>query len=102
VYLAHDYLSGQNVVIKLQPRDRKYHTLEHEFDVYEKLGGETGLARVRWFGIEAGFNAMAIDRLSPSLKDLFVQCHFWFTVKTTLLLAGQLVSALDLKAITRG
>jgi len=44
------------------------------------------------FGTEAGFNAMVIERLGPSLYDLFVQCHFRFSLKTVLLLAGRLVS----------
>jgi serine/threonine protein kinase len=51
---------------------------------------------VYWFGAEAGFNAMVVDRLGQSLEDLFVQCHFQFTIKTVLLLARQLVSQFDL------
>jgi hypothetical protein len=47
--------------------------------------------------MEAGFNAMAIDRLGPSLEDLFVHCHFRFTTRTVLLLAGQLVSLFDFR-----
>ena len=39
---------------------------------------------------------MAIDHLGQSLQDLFVQCHFKFTIKTVLLLAGQLVSEFNL------
>jgi hypothetical protein len=35
---------------------------------------------------------MVTERLGPSLGDLFVQYHFRFTLRTVLLLAGQLVS----------
>ena len=87
-------MSGENVIVKLEPVEGKDHTLNHEYHVYSKLGVGTGIPRVRWFGMEAGFHAMALDRLGPSLEDLFVRCSFKFTVKTVLLLAGQLVSYL--------
>ena len=92
LYFAHDILSGQQVVVKFEPA--KGRTLEHEFHVYKRLGGGIGVPLVHWFGTEGGFNAMVIDRLGPSLEDLFVCCNFRFTVQTVLLLARQLVSEL--------
>ena len=67
-------------------------TIEHEFHVYKKLGCGIGIPRVHWFGTEASFNAIVIDSLGQSLKELFTHCHFRFSVKTVLLLACQLVS----------
>ena len=92
VYLTHDILSGQEVVIKLEPVAGEHHILEHKLHVYKKLSGGIGMPCVHWFSMEGGFNVMAIDRLGPSLEDLFVRCHFRFTVQTVLLLAHQLVS----------
>jgi len=92
VYLARDIISRNDVVIKLEPIDGYVHSLGDEFDIYRKLKGGTGIPRVHWFGTESGYDAMAVDRLGKSLEDLFVQCHFTFTTKTVLLLAGQLVS----------
>lgn len=69
-------------------------TLDHEYHVYTKLRGGAGIPRVRWFGMEGDFNAMVVDCLGASLQDLFVRCHFKFTIKTVLLLAKQLVSYL--------
>jgi hypothetical protein len=92
VYFARDVLSGKNVVLKLEPVEGKDHTLEHEFLIYKKLNGGTGIPLVHWFGTESGFNAMAIDGLGPSLEDFFGRCSFRFKIKTVLLLAGQLVS----------
>lgn len=94
IYLAHDVLSGQDVVVKLEPVDGEQHTIEHEFRVYKKLGGGTGIPRVHWFGTESGFNAMAIDYLGQSLDEHFVRCHFRFSVKTVRLITRQLVSEL--------
>jgi hypothetical protein len=92
IYFACDILSGNDIVIKLEKVGGNVHTLEDKFQTYMKLKGGTGIPRVHWFGIEAGFDAMAVDCLSQSLEDLFVQCHFKFTIKTVLVLAGQLVS----------
>lgn len=92
LYFAHDILSGQQVVVKFEPVEEGHRTLEHEFRVYKRLGGGIGVPCVHWFGTEGSFNVMVIDRLSPSLEDLFVRCHFRFTIQTVLLLARQLVS----------
>jgi hypothetical protein len=91
VYLACDILSGNVVVVKLERVKGKDRTLHHEFCIYTKLDGQPGVLHVHWFGTEAGFDAMVVDQLGQSLDDLFVQCDFWFTIKTVMLLAGQLV-----------
>jgi len=70
----------------------KDHTLHHEYRVYTKLGGGAGIPCVHDFAIEDGFYAMVVEYLGPSLEDLFLRCHFKFTLKTVLLLAVQLVS----------
>lgn len=92
VYFARDILAGEDVVVKLEPVKGKAHTLNHEFQVYAKLNRGGVTPRAHWFGREAGFDAMVTERLGPSLGDLFVQYHFRFTLRTVLLLAGQLVS----------
>jgi len=95
ICLAYNILSGNDVVIKLEQVGGKVHTLGSEFCVYTKLKGGTSIPYVHWFGRESGFNAIVVDHLGQLLEDLFVQCHFKFTVKTVSLLAGQLVSAFD-------
>lgn len=70
----------------------KNHTLDHEFGVYTKLRNGIGIPRTHWFGMEAGFDALVIERLGPDLDDLFAQRNFRFSLKTVLLLASQLVS----------
>ena len=97
VCLAYDILSEEDVVIKLERVEGKVHMLGNEFHVYTKLRGGTGIPRVHWFSRESGFDAIVIDCLGRSLEDLFVQCHFKFTIRTVSLLAGQLVSAFDFR-----
>jgi serine/threonine protein kinase len=95
IYVAHDIFSGQDIAVKLEPTRGACCTLEHEFHVYKKLAGGPGIPSVHLFGIERGYNVMVMDYLGPSLEQLFVHCHFQFSIKTVSLLASQLVSQLD-------
>ncbi|KAH9014317.1 kinase-like protein, partial [Lactarius hengduanensis] len=91
VFFAHNILSVQDVVIKLEPLNARQHFLEHEYQVYQKLSRGIGIPHARWFGTEGGFDVLALDRLGQSLEDLFISCYSKFTVQTVLLLADQLV-----------
>jgi hypothetical protein len=72
IYLACNILLAQPIIIKLEPLNNNYQTLEHKFHVYHKLREGVGIPEVHWFGIECGFNMMAMDLLVHSLKDLFI------------------------------
>jgi len=102
VYLARDIVLDKIVAVKLEPLETSQHMLEHEFSVYKKLGGGVGIPHVHWFGTEAGFNAMAIDCLGPSLENLFTHHRYQFTRRTVLTIASQLVSNLTLTKMTYG
>jgi len=64
--------------------------LEHESSVYSQLAGGSGIPCVYWFGFEMGFNVMVLERLGPSLEDLFIQCKLHFSMRTIVQLAIQL------------
>ncbi|KAF8225382.1 kinase-like protein [Tricholoma matsutake] len=95
IYLPCDILLGQPIIIKLEPLNSDHQMLEHEFHVYCKLCGIVGIPEVYWFGMECGFNVMAMDLLGHSLEDLFIQCQFEFSIKTVLLLGQQLLHRLQ-------
>ena len=44
-----------------------------------------------WTGMEGEYNVMATDYLGPSLEDLFAYCDKKFSLKTTLIIADQVV-----------
>ena len=51
-----------------------------------------GVPKIHWLAIEAEFNIMVMDLLGPSLNDLFNYCSKKFSLKTTLMLADQMVN----------
>ena len=95
IYMAHDIFLGHDVAVKLEPMQGPRSTFKHKFHVYKKLAGGLGIPLVHSFRIECSYNVMVMDCLGPSLKQLFGNCHFRFSIKTILLLASQLVSRLD-------
>ncbi|KAM7258064.1 hypothetical protein ACFE04_013805 [Oxalis oulophora] len=54
-----------------------------------------GIASIRWCGVDGEDNALVIDLLGPSLEDLFGYCGRKFSLKTTLMLADQMISRVE-------
>ena len=50
-----------------------------------------GIPTIHWFGVEGDYNAMVMDLLGPSLEDTFNFCKRKFTIKTTLMIADQMI-----------
>ncbi|KAF8810885.1 kinase-like protein [Phlegmacium glaucopus] len=101
IYAARDIFSGKDIAVKLELLQGAHGTLEHEFDIYKKLAGGTGIPFVHSFGVESSYNVMVMDCLGRSLEDLFVHCHFQFSVKIILLLASQLMTPMGSGSIVR-
>ena len=51
-----------------------------------------GIPELYWLGIEGDFNIIAIELLGPSLERLFDHCGRKFSLKTTLMIADQMVN----------
>nr|CAB3449607.1 unnamed protein product [Digitaria exilis] len=54
----------------------------------------SGIANIKWCGIDGDENILVIDLLGPSLEDLLVYCGRRFSLKTVLMLADQMSFAL--------
>lgn len=90
VYLGINIVSREEVAVKLEPRHDDH--LENEIRIYKHLAGGPGIPSVCWFGTEDEYNVMVLERLGPSLDELFSRCNHKFSLKTVLLLSDQLVS----------
>lgn len=105
--LTHYYCVGTNihtleeVAVKLEQIRTKHPQLLYEAKIYRYLnissnGQEAiGIPKVRWYGHEGEYNAMAIDLLGPSLEDLFNFCHRKFSLKTVIMLADQMIQRIE-------
>ena len=51
---------------------------------------------LHWFGIEGDFYVMVLELLGPNLYDLFKFCGKKFTIKTTTMLAIEMIHALEI------
>jgi casein kinase 1 len=69
--------------------------LAHEAHLYNILKGEVGVPKVHWHGTESEFNVIVMDRLGPSLQNLFDACDRKFSLKTVLMLADQMITRVE-------
>jgi serine/threonine protein kinase len=69
--------------------------LLYEAKLYNALQGGTGIANIKWCGIDGEENVLVIDLLGPSLEDLFVYCGRRFSLKTVLMLADQMITRIE-------
>lgn len=94
VYMGTDIHTGEEVAIKMEPREEK-HRLKKERKIYKTLEGGEGVPNVRWYGKIFGFNILVIDLLGPSLEDAFDGADRLLSLKTVLLLADQLLHRIE-------
>lgn len=95
LYLGINIQNGEEVGIKLEPVKSKHPQLHYESKVYMLMQGGNGIPHLKWYGVEGEYNVMVIDLLGPSLEDLFNSCNRKFTMKTTLMLADQLITRVE-------
>ena len=65
--------------------------LQEEVDIYLSLAGQPGFPQVYWHGHHDDFSILVFELLGPNLEDLFRYCGDRFSLKTTLMLADQLL-----------
>ena len=89
-------IAGKEVAIKLEPalsRPSCTSPLKQESKIYKTLMGGPGVPWIMYSGRQGDYNVMVIDLLGSSLEDLFRMCNRYFSLKTVLMLADQLVSS---------
>ena len=79
------------VAIKFEPRNSDAPQLRDEFRAYRILNDCRGIPHAYYYGQEGMHNVLVIDLLGPSLEDLFEWCGRKFSIKTTCLLARQMI-----------
>jgi serine/threonine protein kinase len=95
IYLATHVDTFEIVAVKIENRKTKHPQLLYEAKLYNNLQGGSGIASIKWCGVEGEDNVLILDLLGPSLEDLFVYCGRKFTLKTVLMLADQMISRIE-------
>ncbi|KAA6381023.1 MAG: putative Casein kinase I [Streblomastix strix] len=91
-------LSGteEEYAIKLEPLNARIPQLMYESKLYKHFAGGSGIPSVKWSGIEGSYSVMVMDLLGSSLEDLSTDApRNRFTLKTTILLAEQILQRLE-------
>jgi serine/threonine protein kinase len=88
--------TGERVAIKLEAAYTPHPQLSFEYKLYTVLLAAhpqmaLGIPQVHWYGREGDFNVLVLDLLGVSLEDLSL-CNRKFSLKTTLMLADQLIA----------
>lgn len=88
------------VAVKLEPITTKHPQLFYEAKLYQYLwqdsvAKEKGIPQVLMCSTEGDYNVMVMEMLGPSLEDLFNLCNKKFTIKTTIMVADQMLSRIE-------
>ncbi|PWU86782.1 putative casein kinase [Trypanosoma cruzi] len=90
--------TGETVAIKLEQAKTRHPQLAFEARFYRILnagGGVVGIPNILFYGVQGEFNVMVMDLLGPSLEDLFSFCDRKLSLKTTLMLAEQMIARIE-------
>ncbi|KAF8400844.1 hypothetical protein HHK36_014147 [Tetracentron sinense] len=82
IFLATHIDSHEIVAVKIENNKTKHPQLLYEAKLYSILQGGSGIASIRWCGVDGDDNILVLDLLGPSLEDLFVYCGRKFSLKT--------------------
>ncbi|KAJ3029361.1 UNVERIFIED_CONTAM: casein kinase I [Siphonaria sp. JEL0065] len=85
-------LNNVPIAIKFEPRKSDAPQLRDEYKTYRLLANSVGIPSAYYFGQEGLHNVLCIDLLGPSLEDMFDLCHRKFSVKTTCMVAKQMIT----------
>jgi serine/threonine protein kinase len=94
--LGLDTWTNRTVCVKTEPVHTTHPRLEYEAALYEELQHVLGVPRTFLYCNNMhGHNMLVMDALGSSLEDLFQQCGRYFSLKTILMLADQLLQRLQ-------
>mmetsp|Transcript_15467 Transcript_15467/g.30545 ORF Transcript_15467/g.30545 Transcript_15467/m.30545 type:complete len:440 (-) Transcript_15467:55-1374(-) len=101
IYIGFDLKTGEEVAVKCEPDyGLKNSMLRHEGEMLVQLQDAPGISKVHWIGTRelAGqdSNIMVMELLGPDMEHLleFLDRR-WFTPKTGLMLARQMIECLE-------
>ena len=95
IYYGQDTITNESLAIKLESVNNKHPQLFHEFKVYNALRGGDGIPKIYWCGKQGVYIILIIDLLGKSLEELFNSCERKFSLKTSTLIAMQMIERVE-------
>lgn len=95
IFKAVSVATNEVYAVKTEPVDAKMPQLFYECKLYKLIGGGAGVPTIKWCGVEGVYNVMVFQMLGPSLENL-MQTYGKFSLKSTIMLADQLIQRLEL------
>ena len=95
IYAVEDIRTHKHYAVKTESKRTNCPQLLYEAKLYGILQGSANVPSIQYVGTEATKNVMVMDLLGKSLEDIFVMCHRRFSIKTVLMLADQMLSAVE-------
>lgn len=95
IYLVEHTLTHELYAAKFEPINSPAPQLSYEAKLYNKFAGGSHIPMIHWTGIEKNHRIMVIDLLGSSLEDLFQKYGQKLSLKTVLMLADQMLSAIQ-------
>lgn len=95
IYSGVDTKTKKSVAIKFETMKSEIPQLASESVIYKTLSGGVNIPKYYWFGTEINHRAMVIQLLGGSLEGQLMKCNKKFSLKTVLMLADQMIGALQ-------
>ncbi|OHT08490.1 hypothetical protein TRFO_23007 [Tritrichomonas foetus] len=95
IHRGEDVETGIPVAIKFEHAKTRFPQLSYESKLYTIFKNGCNIPKFYYFGTENQKNAMVIELLGKSLEDLAAERHHRLTLKTVLMLADQMISAVQ-------
>jgi serine/threonine protein kinase len=84
--------SREKVAIKIELKSQgEINSLFQEYKILRHLQGVQGVPKVFWYGQEAGFNILIMQRLGPSIDEMHKQEGREFSMMTLLLIVDKML-----------
>jgi casein kinase 1 len=80
------------VILYKESSKSRHPQLSYETKILKFLQGGVGIPNVHYYCISGDYNFMILDLLGPSIEDLLCSCDRKFSLKTSLMIADQMVN----------
>lgn len=95
IYLVEHTVTHELYAAKFESADCPAPQLQYEAKLYRKFAGGSHVPSIHWTGCEKNHNIMVMDLLGSSLEELFQKNGQKLSLKTVLILADQMLSAIQ-------